>query len=163
MDNFKDRVESLKQRHEKLLSLKNEPVEGGNGIYMKYKNPIVTAEHTPLTWRYDFDEKDNPFLMQRIMMNATLNSGAIKWNGKYVIVVRVEGADRKSFFAVAESPNGIDNFRFWDEPITMPDDVIPATNIYDMRITAHEDGWIYGVFCAERHDDRGQGDYLFVR
>lgn len=86
-------------------------------------------------------------------MNATMNSGAIKWNGKYLLVVRVEGADRKSFFAVAESPNGVDNFKFWDYPVTMPDDVIPATNIYDMRLTAHEDGWIYGIFCAERHDD----------
>ncbi len=158
MNDFKIRVEALKTRHEQLLSRKNEPMEGGNGIYTKYKYPIVTAEHTPLTWRYDFDEKDNPFLMQRIMMNATLNSGAIKWNGKYVIIVRVEGADRKSFFAVAESPNGIDNFRFWDEPVTMPDDVIPATNIYDMRITQHEDGWVYGVFCAERHDDTKPGD-----
>ena len=158
MSEFKEKVEALKKRHEALLTRKNEPAEWGNGIYTRYKNPIVTAEHTPLTWRYDFNEKDNPFLMQRIMMNATLNSGAIKWNGKYVIVVRVEGADRKSFFAVAESPNGIDNFRFWDEPITMPDDVVPATNIYDMRITAHEDGWIYGIFCAERHDDSKPGD-----
>jgi 4-O-beta-D-mannosyl-D-glucose phosphorylase len=104
------------------------------------------------------NEHDNPYLMQRIMMNATLNSGAIKWHGKYVLVVRVEGADRKSFFAVAESPNGIDNFRFWDEPITMPDDVVPATNIYDMRLTAHQDGYIYGVFCAERHDPSQPGD-----
>ena len=96
--------------------------------------------------------------MQRIMMNATLNSGAIKWQGRYLLVVRVEGADRKSFFAVAESPNGIDNFRFWDEPITMPEDVVPATNIYDMRLTAHEDGWIYGIFCAERHDDSCPSD-----
>ena len=92
-------------------------------------------------------------LMERIGMNATLNSGAIKWNGKYLLVVRVEGADRKSFFAVAESPDGIDNFRFWDYPVTMPEDIIPATNIYDMRLTVHEDGWIYGIFCAERHDD----------
>ena len=140
------------------MSRKNEPVEWGNGIYEKYKNPILTAEHTPLEWRYDFDEKSNPYLMQRIMMNATLNSGAIKWNGKYLLVVRVEGADRKSFFAVAESPNGIDNFRFWEEPITMPEDIVPATNIYDMRLTAHEDGYIYGVFCAERHDDAQPGD-----
>lgn len=132
--------------------------EWGNGIYTRYKYPILTAEHTPLEWRYDFNEKDNPYLEQRIMMNATLNSGAIKWNGKYLLVVRVEGADRKSFFAVAESPNGIDNFRFWEEPITMPDDVVPATNIYDMRLTAHEDGWIYGVFCAERHDDSQPND-----
>ena len=158
MTTFQDKVKALRAHHEELLSRKNEPVEWGNGIYEKYKNPILTAEHTPLEWRYDFDEKSNPYLMQRIMMNATLNSGAIKWNGKYLLVVRVEGADRKSFFAVAESPNGVDNFRFWDEPITMPEDVVPATNIYDMRLTAHEDGYIYGVFCAERHDDAQPGD-----
>ena len=113
----------------------------------------MTAEHAPVFWRYDLDEKSNPYLMERIGVNAVLNSGAIKLNGKYLLVVRVEGNDRKSFFAVAESENGIDNFRFWDYPITMPDDVVPATNIYDMRITQHEDGWIYGIFCAERHDD----------
>ena len=153
MTDFKTRVRQVRARHEELLGRKNELLECGNGIYEKYKYPILTAEHTPLEWRYDFNEKDNPYFMQRIMMNATLNSGAIKWNGKYLLVVRVEGADRKSFFAVAESPNGVDNFRFWDEPITMPDDVVPATNIYDMRLTSHEDGYIYGVFCAERHDD----------
>ena len=158
MTDFAKRVEALKSHHEQLLTRRNEPIEWGNGIYEKYKYPILTAEHTPLEWRYDFNENDNPYLMQRIMMNATLNSGAIKWQGRYLLVVRVEGADRKSFFAVSESPNGIDNFRFWDEPITMPDDVIPATNIYDMRITAHEDGWIYGVFCAERHDDSQPGN-----
>ena len=153
MSNYQEKVKALKAQHEELLSRKNETISGGNGIYEKYKFPILTAAHVPLEWKYDFNEQDNPYLMQRIMCNATLNAGALKWNGKYVLVVRVEGADRKSFFAVAESPNGIDNFRFWDEPITMPDDVIPATNIYDMRITQHEDGWIYGVFCAERHDD----------
>lgn len=158
MTDFKTRVRQVRARHEELLGRKNEPLECGNGIYEKYKYPILTAEHTPLEWRYDFNEKDNPYFMQRIMMNATLNSGAIKWNGKYLLVVRVEGADRKSFFAVAESPNGVDNFRFWDEPITMPDDVVPATNIYDMRLTSHEDGYIYGVFCAERHDDSVPGD-----
>jgi len=168
MSDFAKRVEALRQHHEELLSRKNEPLEWGrsasplcyaeNGIYEKYKNPVVTAAHIPLEWKYDFNEQDNPYLMQRIMCNAALNSGALKWNGKYVLVVRVEGADRKSFFAVAESPNGIDNFRFWEEPVTMPDDVIPATNIYDMRITQHEDGWIYGVFCAERHDDSQPGN-----
>ena len=166
MSNFQERVNALRTHHEALLTRQNEPMEWGNGIYEKWKYPILTAEHTPLEWRYDFCEQDNPFLMQRIMMNATLNSGAIKWHGKYLLVVRVEGADRKSFFAVAESPNGVDNFRFWDEPITMPEaptdspegGVNPATNIYDMRITAHEDGWIYGVFCAERHDDTQPGN-----
>ena len=158
MSDFKERVAALRKAHEELLSKPNKPSAKYNGIYEKYENPILTAAHTPLEWRYDFCEKDNPYLMERIMMNATLNSGAIKWNGKYVLVVRVEGAARKSFFAVAESPNGIDNFRFWEEPITLPEDVIPATNVYDMRLTAHEDGWIYGVFCAERHDDSQPGD-----
>ncbi len=158
MTTFSDSVKALREHHEALLTRKNVPEAWGNGIYTRYQYPILTAEHTPLEWRYDFCEQDNPFLMQRIMMNATLNSGAIKWHGKYCLVVRVEGADRKSFFAVAESPNGIDNFRFWPEPIIMPEDTIPATNIYDMRLTAHEDGWIYGVFCAERHDDSQPGD-----
>lgn len=158
MTDFAKRVEALRAHHEELLTRKNPPKQWGNGIYTKYEYPILTAEHTPLEWRYDFSEKDNPYLMLRIMMNATLNSGAIKLNGKYLLVVRVEGADRKSFFAVAESPNGIDNFRFWEEPITMPEDIIPATNIYDMRLTQHEDGWIYGIFCAERHDDSQPDD-----
>lgn len=158
MTDFKEKVKTLRAHHEQLLSRKNEPQQWGNGIYTRYKYPIITAEHVPLEWKYDFNEKDNPFLEQRIMCNATLNSGAIKFNDKYCLVVRVEGADRKSFFAVAESPNGIDNFRFWPEPITMPDDTIPATNIYDMRLTQHEDGYIYGVFCAERHDDSNPGD-----
>ncbi|MBQ2186186.1 MAG: glycosidase [Bacteroidaceae bacterium] len=155
---YQAKIAALRERHEQLLRKPNIPEEFGNGIYTRYKNPILTAEHTPLEWRYDFSEHDNPYLMQRIMMNATLNSGAIKWQGRYLLVVRVEGADRKSFFAVAESPNGIDNFRFWEEPITMPEDVIPATNIYDMRLTAHEDGWIYGLFCVERHDDNQPDD-----
>ncbi len=155
---FEKKVAAVRARHEELLTRPNVKKDWGNGIYEKYVYPIITAEHTPLEWRYDFSEKDNPYFMQRIMMNATLNSGAIKLDGKYLLVVRVEGADRKSFFAVAESPNGIDNFRFWDEPITMPEDVVPATNIYDMRLTQHEDGWIYGVFCAERHDDSKPAD-----
>lgn len=155
MKSFNEKVSSLFASHEALITRPNEPLPEGNGIVTRYRNPILTAAHTPVFWRYDLDEKTNPLLLERIGMNATFNSGAIKWNGKYILVVRVEGADRKSFFAVAESPNGIDNFRFWDYPITMPDDVIPATNIYDMRITAHEDGWIYGIFCAERHDDSG--------
>ena len=151
--NFQERVKALRLQHESLLSRKNIKKECGNGIYDKYVYPVLTAAHTPLEWRYELSEKDNPYLEQRIMMEAVFNAGAMKWNGKFIVVARVEGADRKSFFAVAESPNGVDNFRFWDEPITMPEDVIPATNIYDMRLTQHEDGWIYGVFCAERHDD----------
>ena len=152
MSTFKNKLEQLFAEHEVLLSRKNEPLISGNGIITRYKYPVVTAEHTPVFWRYDLNEKTNPFLVERIGINATMNSGAIKLDGKYLLVVRVEGVDRKSFFAVAESSNGIDNFRFWDYPITMPEDLIPATNIYDMRLTVHEDGWIYGVFCAERHD-----------
>ena len=155
---FTERIKEIRAHHEQLLTRKNEPLPWGNGIYEKYRYPILTAEHTPLEWRYDFCEKDNPYLMQRIMMNAVLNAGAIKLDGRYLVVCRVEGADRKSFFAVAESPNGVDNFRFWDEPITMPEDVVPATNVYDMRLTQHQDGWIYGVFCAERHDDSQPGN-----
>ena len=156
--NYQEKVQALRQRHEALLQRKNQVMEGGNGIYEKYVYPILTAEHTPLEWKYDFSEKDNPFLMQRIMMNAVLNAGAIKLDGRYLLICRVEGADRKSFFAVAESPNGIDQWRFWEEPITMPDTEDPATNIYDMRVTQHEDGWIYGVFCAERHDPSQPGN-----
>ena len=167
--NFEEKVKALRHQHEALLSRKNEPVTAddanfgtfrfaANGIYEKYRYPVLTAEHTPLEWKYDFCEQDNPFLMQRIMINAVLNAGAIKLNGRYLLVCRVEGADRKSFFAVAESPNGIDNFRFWPEPVTMPDTLMPATNVYDMRLTQHEDGWIYGVFCAERHDDTQMGN-----
>ncbi len=152
MATFKQALENLKAKHEELLSRKNIKSESGNGIYDRYEYPVLTAAHAPLHWRYDFNPVTNPFLMERIGVNATLNSGAIKWNGKYLLVVRVEGNDRKSFFAIAESPNGIDNFRFWDEPVTIPETEDPDTNVYDMRLTAHEDGWIYGVFCSERKD-----------
>lgn len=148
---FNEKLHELLSDHEALVSKPNHATTT-NGVWTRYQNPILTAAHTPLFWRYDFDPATNPYLMERIGMNATLNAGAMKWGDKYIVVVRVEGADRKSFFAIAESPNGIDNFRFWDYPITMPDTDDPATNIYDMRLTAHEDGWIYGIFCAERHD-----------
>ena len=150
---FDERLLELTYSHEKLLARPNEAIEG-NGVYERYKYPVLTAEHAPLFWRYDLDKRTNPYLMERFGIHATLNSGAIKWNGSYVLVVRVEGADRKSFFAVAESPNGVDNFRFWERPITMPEWGEPATNVYDMRLTAHEDGWIYGVFCSESKDTR---------
>ena len=152
MATFKQALENLKAKHEEILSRKNIKSESGNGIYDRYEYPVLTAAHAPLHWRYDFNPETNPFLMERIGVNATLNSGAIKWNGKYLLVVRVEGNDRKSFFAIAESPNGIDNFRFWDEPVTIPETEDPDTNVYDMRLTAHEDGWIYGIFCSERKD-----------
>ena len=148
---YEERLEWLKKSHESLVSRKNIPIEG-NGVYERYVNPVLTAAHAPLEWRYDLHKETNPYLMERCGIHAVMNSGAIKFNGKYVLVARVEGADRKSFFAVAESPNGIDNFRFWPKPITMPEYGDPATNVYDMRLTAHEDGWIYGVFCVERKD-----------
>lgn len=152
MKQFTQKIKQLLEDQETLLNRKNKPTDYTNGWYQRYKNPVLTAAHTPVHWRYDLNEETNPFLMERIGMNAAMNSGAIKWNDKYLLMVRVEGADRKSFFAIAESPNGIDNFRFWDYPVTMPDNNDPATNIYDMRLTAHEDGWIYGIFCAERFD-----------
>lgn len=148
---FDERKERLVKEYEALITRKNEPIEG-NGVYERYKYPILTGDHAPLFWRYDFDPQTNPYLMERFGIHAAFNSGAIKWNGRYLLVVRVEAADRKSFFAVAESPNGIDSFRFWDRPVTMPDYGEPATNVYDMRLTAHEDGWIYGIFCVERKD-----------
>lgn len=150
---FKHRLEALTSEYGRLIERRNVAVEDNNGIFTRYEYPVLTAAHTPVFWRYDLNEQTNPYLMERIGMNAVMNSGAIKWKDKYLLVVRVEGADRKSFFAIAESPNGVDHFRFWDYPVTMPEDEVPATNIYDMRLTAHEDGWIYGVFCAERHDD----------
>jgi len=152
MTKFIKALNQLREYHEELLSKTNEKLPIGNGIYDRYINPVLTAEHAPLLWRYDFNPETNPFLMERIGVNATLNSGAMKWKGKYILVVRVEGNDRKSFFAIAESPNGIDNFRFWDEPVTLPETEDPDTNVYDMRLTAHEDGWIYGIFCSERKD-----------
>ncbi len=157
---FKKRLEFLKEQHHVLKIKKNEMVPESNGVYNRYKNPILTAGHTPLHWRYDFNPTTNPFLMERFGINATLNAGAIKWNGKYVLIARVEGADRKSFFAVADSYNGIDNFQFWDNPVTMPETDVPDTNIYDIRLVAHEDEWVYGIFCTERKDpDAPVGDH----
>ncbi len=149
---YDKKIIQLKQAQNELLSLNNEKISIGNGIYDRYHYPVVTAKHIPLNWRYDFNPKTNPFLQERIGVNSTCNAGAIKWKGNYLLVVRVEGNDRKSFFAIAESPNGVDNFRFWDEPIIIPETEDPDTNVYDMRLTAHEDGWIYGVFCSERKD-----------
>lgn len=156
-DIFETRKKAVIDAYEKFISRKNTPIEG-NGVYNRYVHPVITAESIPPFWKYDFNPATNPWFMERIGVNATLNAGAMKWQGKYIVMVRVEGSDRKSFFAIAESPNGIDNFRFWERPVTMPDDIVPATNIYDMRLTAHEDGYIYGLFCAERHDDSRPGD-----
>ena len=138
---FEQRVRFIEGRYEAHVTRLNHPIEG-NGIYRRYANPVITAESVPPRWRYDFNPSTNPFFMERIGVNATLNSGAIKWNGKYMLMVRVEGMDRKSYFALAESPNGIDNFRFVGRPITMPETDVPGTNVYDMRLTRHEDCWI---------------------
>lgn len=147
------------EEQERLLSRKNEMISKSNGVFNRYKHPVLTAGHVPFNWRYDVNPNTNRYMMERIQVNAVMNSGAIKWGSKYVLVVRVEGADRKSFFAVAESPNGIDNFRFWDYPLVMPEGEEPDVNVYDMRLTAHEDGWVYGVFCTERKDpDAPKGD-----
>ena len=149
---FYFRVAQLTSKHEKFLNLKNEPNDDLNGIYTRYKYPILTAEHAPLEWKYDFNYETNPNLLLRIGVNATLNSGAIYLDGKYLLVVRVEGWDRKSFFAVAESSNGIDGWKFWKYPVVLPDTEPNETNVYDMRLTKHEDGWIYGIFCSESKD-----------
>jgi len=156
MDNFKLRLAQLNNAHEELITRRNKKIEPGNGIFWRYENPILTGAHTPLTWRYDLNPATNPHLLERFGINAAFNAGAMKINGKYLLVARVEGNDRKSFFAIAESPNGVDNFRFWDNPITMPETADPDINVYDMRLTKHEDGWIYGVFCSERKDPKAQ-------
>lgn len=146
------KVKELIRQHEQLLARPNKPVAGTNGIYQRYQFPVVTAAHAPVFWRYDLNPKTNPLLLERIGVNATFNAGAMEWNGKIVVAVRVEGNDRKSFFALAESENGIDNFRFRDFPIELPETSDPDTNVYDMRLVKHEDGWIYGLFCTERRD-----------
>ena len=151
---FQKKMQELFRQHEKLIIRKNVKVKGGNGVYERYANPVLTAEHTPLFWRYDFDYKSNPHLMERMGVNATFNAGAMEYEGKFLVFARVEGADRKSFLAVAESPNGVDNFRFWDYPILMPETAEPDTNVYDVRVVGHEDGWIYGLFCTERKDPK---------
>lgn len=150
---FDARLTEIKNRYEQLINQKNAETAGGNGVYTRYGHPVLTAAHVPYFWKYDLNPETNPFLMERIGINAAFNAGAIKFEGKYVLAVRVEGADRKSFFAIAESPTGIDQFSFWDYPIEMPQGVNPVdTNVYDMRLVKHEDGWIYGLFCTERRD-----------
>lgn len=153
---FYQRLEKLEQQQQQLIQQLNEPIETGNGIYQRYRYPVLTAQHVPLFWRYDLNPATNPYLIERFGINAAFNAGAMKFNGKYILMARVEGLDRKSFFAIAESPNGIDQFKFWDYPVVMPETDEPDTNIYDIRLVQHEDGWIYGLFCTERRDHSAQ-------
>ncbi len=144
--------EQLRGNYEALLSRKNEKTDFYNGIYDRWKNPVLTRDHIPPEWRFDLNPDTNPFFMERLGVNAVFNAGAIELNGKYCLVARVEGNDRKSFFAVAESDSGVDGFRFREKPVELPDTCPDETNVYDMRLTKHEDGWIYGIFCSESKD-----------
>jgi 4-O-beta-D-mannosyl-D-glucose phosphorylase len=157
MDNlyFKNRLTLITDKYKSLIDRKNLiDTTWYNGIFDRYKFPVLTDEHTPIFWRYDLNKTTNPYLMERMGINGVFNAGAIELNGKICLICRVEGYDRKSFFAVAESENGIDSFKFWDYPILMPETEVPDTNVYDMRVTKHEDGWIYGLFCTERKDPK---------
>jgi len=152
MSTYETRLTQLIEDQESLLARPNPAVEPGNGIFSRHAYPVLTEKHAPLFWSYDLNPETNPHLMERIGVHCAFNAGAIQLDGKFYVAARVEGNDRKSFFAIAESPNGIDNFRFWDHPVTLPETEVPDTNVYDMRLTQHEDGWIYGLFCTERKD-----------
>ena len=152
MNEFEKNKARVIAKYEELITRRNVVSDTYNGIYDRYENPVLTAAHAPVIWRYDMNPATNPHFMERLGINAVLNSGAIFLNGKYYLVARVEGNDRKSFFAVAESDSPVDNFRFWDFPVRLPDTEPDETNVYDMRLTQHEDGWIYGVFCSESKD-----------
>jgi 4-O-beta-D-mannosyl-D-glucose phosphorylase len=152
---FRTKLAKLIADHDRLIHQHN-AVDGTwyNGLFERFRYPVLTAAHAPLTWRFDLDERSNPHLIERLGVNGAFNPGAMLWQGKVVLMVRVEGADRKSFFAVAESPDGINGFRFWDRPVVMPETALPDTNVYDTRLVPHEDGWIYGLFCTERADPK---------
>lgn len=149
---FKERMQLLVKEYQQLLKRENKKLDSSHGLYHRYQHPVLTTAHVPLTWQYDFNPDTNPRLLLRNGINSVLNAGAIKWNGKYLLMARVEGYDRKSFFAIAESSNGVDGFEFWDEPAAIPEAAEPDTNVYDIRLVAHEDGWVYGLFCTERRD-----------
>jgi 4-O-beta-D-mannosyl-D-glucose phosphorylase len=157
---FERRLRAVQDAHRSLVARRNEAIDPdtGSGVVDRWRYPVLTAAHTPLSWRYDFDPATNPRLLERLPINAVFNPGAIKHEGRYLMVARVEGSDRKSFFAVAESANGVDGWRFWDRPLRMPETDDPDVNVYDMRLTRHADGWIYGVFCTERKDPRAGAD-----
>jgi 4-O-beta-D-mannosyl-D-glucose phosphorylase len=156
---FNENVQKLLKDHQTLIAKKNRPVQKGNGLFQRYQHPVLTANHTPVFWRYDLNYPSNPFLIERMGINSAFNPGAIEIDGKILLVVRVEGVDRKSFFAVAESTSGVDRFQFRDYPVQLPETDDPDINVYDMRLVRHEDGWIYGLFCTERKDpDASRGD-----
>ena len=155
---FKARLQLLQQDHDRLTRRKNQKQTIGNGIFDRYQFPVLTAEHTPLYWRYDFNSEQNPHLMTRLGINSICNVGAMEWKGNILLMARVEGWDRKSFFGVAESRSGVDRFNFWDHPVRIPEINSKETNTYDMRLVEHEDGWTYGLFCSESHDDGKPGD-----
>lgn len=154
--NFEEKVKIQTEKYESLIAMKNEKSDFYNGIFDRYKNPVLTRNHVPLFWKYDMNPSTNPFFMERLGVNAVMNSGALYIDGKFYLVARVEGADRKSFFAVAESVSGVDGFRFWDYPVQLPDTCAEETNVYDMRLTQHEDGWVYGIFCSESKDTKSK-------
>lgn len=154
--NFEEKVKIQTDKYESLIAMKNEKSDFYNGIFDRYKNPVLTRNHVPLFWKYDMNPATNPFFMERLGVNAVMNSGALYIDGKFYLVARVEGADRKSFFAIAESTSGVDGFRFWDYPVQLPDTCAEETNVYDMRLTQHEDGWIYGIFCSESKDTKSK-------
>lgn len=155
VSNFEDRYQKALNKYKHIISMKNSVKESDHGIYDRWVNPVLTSDHIPLYWRYDLNFKTNPYFMERLGINAVFNAGAIELDGKFYIVARVEGKDRKSFFAVAESTSGVEGFEFWDYPVQLPD-LEKETNIYDIRLTKHEDGYIYGVFCSESKDEKGQ-------
>ncbi|GMA58415.1 4-O-beta-D-mannosyl-D-glucose phosphorylase [Alicyclobacillus sacchari] len=151
-DSYSERRAWIEQHYMALVSRRNEPIEQTHGWFTRYRDPVLTADHVPIAWRFDMNPETNPFFMERLAVNAVFNAGAILWNEHILLVARVEGVDRKSFFGIAESESGIDRFRFWDEPIVIPETDLPDTNVYDMRLVQHEDGYIYGLFCTERRD-----------
>ena len=156
---FQRKLDQLLAEYEALIHCHNPVVHGGNGLFDRFQNPVLTALHTPVFWRYDLDHRTNPHLMERLGINSAFNPGAIELGGTIYLVARVEGVDRKSFFAVAESKSGTEGFRFWDYPLVLPETSDPDVNVYDMRLVAHEDGWIYGLFCTERKDPKApRGD-----
>lgn len=157
-DIFETRLKLITKEYDTLVNHRNTPQASSNGVFQRYHHPVLTAGHIPLHWRYDLNPATNPYCMERIGVNAAFNAGAMKFNGKYILMVRVEGADRKSFFAVAESDHGIDGFRFTGKPVVLPQTSDPDVNVYDMRLTYHEDGFIYGIFCTERKDRSNPND-----